>query len=106
MAVGVAVTVSTPLALVLVGLVIATFCFFVAHAIAAAWAGQQVPSARSQASALYSLAYYAGSSLLGFAGAVVFDSSGWTGAMIMVIICCVLAAGIATVGAPRRMAAS
>jgi YNFM family putative membrane transporter len=106
MAVGVAVTVATPLALVLVGLVIATFCFFVAHAIAAAWAGQQVPSARSQASALYSLAYYAGSSLLGFAGAVVFDSSGWTGAMIMVIICCVLAAGIATVGAPRRMAAS
>lgn len=106
MAVGVAVTVATSLALVLVGLVIATFCFFVAHAIAAAWAGQQVPSARSQASALYSLAYYAGSSLLGFAGAVVFDSSGWTGAMIMVIICCVLAAGIATVGAPRRMAAS
>ena len=106
MAVGVAVTVAAPLALVLVGLVIATFCFFVAHAIAAAWAGQQVPSARSQASALYSLAYYAGSSLLGFAGAVVFDSSGWTGAMIMVIICCMLAAGIATAGAPRRKAAS
>ena len=106
MAVGVAVTLATPLVLVLVGLVIATFCFFVAHAIAAAWAGQQVPAARSQASALYSLAYYAGSSLVGFAGAVVFDSSGWTGAMIMVIIGCVLAAGIATVGAPRRMAAS
>ncbi|HYN73626.1 MAG TPA: MFS transporter, partial [Nakamurella sp.] len=106
MAVGVAVTLAAPLWLVLLGLVIATFCFFVAHAIAAAWAGQQVPAARSQASALYSLAYYAGSSLLGFAGAVVFDGSGWTGAMIMVIICCVLAAGIATVGAPRRMAAS
>ena len=106
MALGVAVTLATPLWLVLVGLVIATFCFFVAHAIAAAWAGQQVPAARSQASALYSLAYYAGSSLVGFAGAVVFDSAGWTGAMIMVIVSCVLAAGIATVGAPRRMAAS
>jgi len=106
MALGVAVTLAAPLWLVLVGLVIATFCFFVAHAIAAAWAGQQVPAARSQASALYSLAYYAGSSLVGFAGAVVFDSAGWTGAMIMVIVSCVLAAGIATVGAPRRMAAS
>ena len=106
MAIGVAVTLATPFWLVLVGLVIATFCFFVAHAIAAAWAGQQVPAARSQASALYSLAYYAGSSLVGFAGAVVFDAAGWTGAMIMVIVSCVLAAGIATVGAPRRMAAS
>ncbi len=106
MAIGVAVTLAAPLFLVLVGLVIATFCFFVAHAIAAAWAGQQVPAARSQASALYSLAYYAGSSLVGFAGAVVFDTAGWTGAMIMVIVSCVLAAGIATVGAPRRMAAS
>jgi predicted MFS family arabinose efflux permease len=106
MAVGVAVTLAAPLWLVLLGLVIATFCFFVAHAIAAAWAGQQVPAARSQASALYSLAYYAGSSLVGFAGAVVFDTAGWTGAMTMVIIGSVLAAGIATVGAPRRMAAS
>jgi len=106
MAVGVAVTLAAPLWLVLAGLVIATFCFFVAHAIAAAWAGQQVPAARSQASALYSLAYYAGSSLVGFAGALVFDTAGWSGAMIMVIVSCLLAAGIATVGAPRRMPAS
>ncbi len=101
MAVGVGVTLATPLWLVLLGLVIATFCFFVAHAIAAAWAGQEVPAARSQASALYSLAYYAGSSLVGFAGALVFDRAGWTGAMTMVIIGCLSAAGIAAVGAPR-----
>ena len=52
----------------LAGLVVATFCFFVAHAIAATWAGERVPAARSQASALYSLSYYAGSSLVGFLG--------------------------------------
>ena len=69
----------------LAGLVVATFCFFVAHAIAATWAGERVPAARSQASALYSLAYYAGSSLVGLLGAVVFDRAGWTGAMAMVI---------------------
>jgi len=101
MAVGVALTLATPLWLVLVGLVVATFCFFVAHAIAATWAGERVPAARSQASALYSLSYYAGSSLVGFLGAVVFDLAGWTGAMLMVIAAALVAAGIATLGAPR-----
>jgi YNFM family putative membrane transporter len=101
MAIGVALTLATPLLLVLAGLVVATFCFFVAHAIAATWAGQRVPAARSQASALYSLAYYAGSSIVGFLGAVVFDTAGWAGAMAMVFLAAVTAATIAAVGAPR-----
>ena len=101
MAVGVALTLLTPLWYVLTGLVVATFCFFVAHAIAATWAGERVPTARSQASALYSLSYYAGSSLVGFLGAVVFDRFGWTGAMAMVIAAALLAASIALLGAPR-----
>jgi len=101
MAAGVALTLATPLSLVLAGLVVATFCFFVAHAIAATWAGERVPAARSQASALYSLAYYAGSSVVGFLGAVVFDVAGWAGAMTMVIMAAGAAATIAAVGAPR-----
>jgi YNFM family putative membrane transporter len=101
MAIGVALTLATPLLLVLAGLVVATFCFFVAHAIAATWAGERVPAARSQASALYSLAYYAGSSIVGFLGAVVFDAAGWPGAMAMVILAAVTAATIAAIGAPR-----
>lgn len=101
MAVGVAFTLAQPLWCVLAGLVVATFCFFVAHAIAATWAGERVPAARSQASALYSLSYYAGSSLVGFLGALVFDRFGWTGAMAMVIAAAVLAATIAVFGAPR-----
>jgi len=101
MAVGVALTLAAALWLILAGLVILTFCFFVAHAIASTWAGQRVPAARSQASALYSLAYYAGSSLLGFAGAVIFDRAGWAGAMLGVILAVALAASIAVIGAPR-----
>ena len=101
MAVGVALTLATPLWCVLAGLVVATFCFFVAHASAATWAGARGPTARPQASALYSLSYYAGSSLVGFLGAVVFDRFGWTGAMAMVIAAAVLAGSIAVVGAPR-----
>ncbi len=101
MALGVALTLATPLWCVLAGLVVATFCFFVAHAIAATWAGERVPAARSQSSALYSLSYYAGSSLVGFLGAVVFDRFGWTGAMAMVIAAAGLAATLAVLGAPR-----
>jgi predicted MFS family arabinose efflux permease len=101
MAAGVALTLATPLWLVLAGLVVATFCFFVAHAIAATWAGERVPAARSQASALYSLAYYAGSSIVGFVGAVIFDAAGWAGAMTMVMLSAGTAATIAAVGAPR-----
>jgi predicted MFS family arabinose efflux permease len=101
MAIGVALTLAEPLWLILSGLVVTTFCFFVAHAIAATWAGERIPRARSQASALYSLAYYAGSSLVGFFGAVIYDSAGWTGAMAMVIALALTAATIAAVGAPR-----
>jgi predicted MFS family arabinose efflux permease len=101
MAIGVALTLAEPLWLILSGLVVTTFCFFVAHAIAATWAGERIPRARSQASALYSLWYYAGSSLVGFVGAVIFDSAGWTGAMAMVIALALTAATIAAVGAPR-----
>ena len=101
MAVGAGLTLAEPLGLVLAGLVVATFCFFVAHAIAATWAGERVPAARSQASALYSLAYYAGSSILGFVGALIYDGAGWTGAMIMVIGCVGTAATLAVLRAPR-----
>lgn len=101
MAVGAGSMLAQPLPLVLAGLITATFCFFVAHAIAATWAGERVPAARSQASALYSLAYYSGSSVLGFCGALIYDGAGWTGAMLMVIGCVGIAATLAVVGAPR-----
>ncbi|MGS0686622.1 MFS transporter [Nakamurella sp. GG22] len=101
MAAGAALMLGRPLWLVLTGLVVITFCFFVGHAIAATWAGERVPAARSQASALYSLSYYAGSSVVGFLGALVYARAGWTGAMLMVIGCVLTAATIAIVGAPR-----
>ncbi|WP_166442081.1 MFS transporter [Nakamurella flava] len=102
MAGGVALTLAPSLWLIIAGLVVATFAFFPAHAIAASWAGERIPGARSQVAATYSLAYYAGSSLVGFAGAAVYDRGGWTGAMAVVITGCVVAASIAAIGAPRR----
>ncbi|HEY7816421.1 MAG TPA: MFS transporter [Nakamurella sp.] len=101
MAVGSAITVPTPLWCVLTGLVLLTFAFFVAHAIAATWAGERVPAARSQASAVYSLAYYAGSSVVGLIGAALYARGGWPAAMAMVVTITAAAAILAFLGAPR-----
>jgi len=101
MAVGSLITVLEPLWCVLAGLVLATFAFFVAHAIAATWAGERVPAARSQASAVYSLAYYAGSSLVGLLGAALYAGGGWPAAMAMVVTITAATALLAFLGAPR-----
>ena len=101
LAIGAAITVPTPLWCVLTGLVLLTFAFFVAHAIAATWAGERVPAARSQASAVYSLAYYAGSSLVGLVGAALYARFGWTGSTVLVVTITAAAAVIALLGAPR-----
>ncbi len=102
MAIGAAITVPAPLWSVLTGLVLLTFAFFVAHAIAATWAGERVPAARSQASAIYSLAYYAGSSLVGLVGAALYARGGWPAAMALVVTITAAAAVLAFFGAPRR----
>jgi YNFM family putative membrane transporter len=101
MAAGAAITVLPPLWCVLAGLVLLTFAFFVAHAIAATWAGEWVPQARSQASAVYSLAYYAGSSVVGLAGAALYAAGGWSATMVLVVAITAAASAIAFVGAPR-----
>ena len=102
MAIGAAITVPAPLWSVLTGLVLLTIAFFVAHAIAATWAGERVPAARSQASAIYSLAYYAGSSVVGLVGAALYARGGWPAAMTLVVTITAAAAVLAFFGAPRR----
>ncbi|CDO21377.1 major facilitator family protein transporter [Mycolicibacterium mageritense DSM 44476 = CIP 104973] len=77
MILGVAVTLSTNVVAVLAGLVIATAGFFGAHAIASGWVGSAAPVGKAQASALYNLFYYGGSSAVGWFGGVAFDAAGW-----------------------------
>ncbi|ABK71320.1 MFS transporter [Mycolicibacterium smegmatis] len=75
---GVAVTMSTNAVVVLVGLVIATAGFFGAHAIASGWVGAEAGDSKAQASALYNLFYYGGSSAVGWLGGLAFDAAGWS----------------------------
>jgi len=82
---GVALTLAAPLAAIIMGVVLVTVGFFGAHSVASNWVGFRAPEARAQASALYLFAYYAGSSVVGYIGGLVFQAYGWAG------ICALLA---------------
>lgn len=95
MAAGVAATLSAWLPVVLAGLVALTAGFFGAHAVASGWTPVAAPRARTQAAAVYNLAYYAGSSLFGWLGGVGFALAGWPGTVGMVLVLVAMAAGLA-----------
>ncbi|MCP2265452.1 MFS transporter [Promicromonospora thailandica] len=95
MALGVVATLSGRLPVVLAGLVVLTAGFFGAHAVASGWTPVAAPRARTQAAAVYNLAYYAGSSLFGWLGGVGFALAGWPGTVGMVLALVALAASLA-----------
>ena len=94
MALGVGITLSANVVVVLVGLLVATAGFFGAHAIASGWTGQLATVGKAQASSLYNLAYYAGSSVIGWFGGLAFDAAGWTAVALTILA---LEAGAAVV---------
>lgn len=95
MAAGVVATLSGWLPLVLAGLVVLTAGFFGAHAVASGWTPVAAPQARTQAAAVYNLAYYAGSSVFGWLGGIGFALAGWPGTVGMVLALVAVAVGLA-----------
>ncbi len=77
MVLGLALTVAGFLPIILLGLVVFTGGFFAAHSIGSGWTGSIAATGRAQAASLYNLAYYLGSSVIGWAGGLVFQSWGW-----------------------------
>ena len=76
---GLAVTMLSPLPLVILGMLIFTFGFFGAHSVASSWIGRRATKAKGQASSLYLFSYYAGSSIAGTAGGMFWHLGGWSG---------------------------
>lgn len=76
---GIALTAAAPLALVILGIAVLTAAFFAAHSAASGWVGRRATQDRAQASALYLLFYYLGSSLLGSAGGIAWTHAAWPG---------------------------
>lgn len=97
MVLGVAITLSDNVFVVLAGLVIGTAGFFGAHAIASGWAGREATVGKAQASSLYNLFYYGGSSAVGWFGGVVFDAAGWTAVAVTIVVLACVAAALACV---------
>ncbi len=76
---GLLLTLLSPLAVVLVGMLVFSFGFFGAHSVASSWIGRRARRARGQASSLYLLSYYLGGSIAGTGGGYFWHLAGWTG---------------------------
>ncbi len=99
---GVSITLCSNLFLVLIGLVVGTVGFFGAHAIATGWAGRAATVGKAQASSLYNLFYYAGSSIVGWFGGIALVHAGWTGVALTVLVLAGVAAAAAAFVLPRN----
>ncbi|NYS59433.1 MFS transporter [Vreelandella salicampi] len=76
---GTLVTLAESLALIILGLTINAFGFFLAHSLASSWVGRYAQGARGSASALYLVFYYVGASLGGFWLEPFWRWAGWQG---------------------------
>ena len=74
---GVALTLLAPLGAVIAGIIVLTFGFFAAHAVASGWVGRLAQRAKGHASSLYLLTYYVGSSVMGSLGGWFWSFGGW-----------------------------
>ncbi|MFD4931315.1 MFS transporter [Peribacillus butanolivorans] len=93
MLMGALLTLLGPLLLKIMGLALFTFGFFGAHSIASSWVGRLAKkSEKAQASSLYLLFYYAGSSVVGASGGLFLMKFGWSGVISAVSILIILAA--------------
>ncbi|MFD6438890.1 MFS transporter [Peribacillus sp. NPDC060186] len=93
MLMGALLTLLGPLFLKIMGLALFTFGFFGAHSIASSWVGRLAKkSEKAQASSLYLLFYYAGSSVVGASGGLFLMKFGWGGVISAVSILIILAA--------------
>lgn len=79
---GVSLTATKALWSIIVGIAVVTGAFFAAHSTASGWVGARVTQDRAQASALYLLFYYLGSSVLGSVGGIAWNRASWPGVAI------------------------
>lgn len=82
---GIALTAAHPLSVIILGIAVITATFFAAHSTASGWVGRRATRERAQASSLYLLFYYMGSSILGSAGGLAWNAGGWSAVVFFCI---------------------
>ncbi|MFC4492761.1 MFS transporter [Streptomyces ovatisporus] len=95
---GLLLSLADSLAAVVAGLVLITAGFFAGHAVASGSVSRTATEGRAQASALYQMAYYTGSSLGGALGAVAFAAGGWAATVVLTLTAMVLAGAVTVYG--------
>ncbi|OEV11661.1 MFS transporter [Streptomyces nanshensis] len=95
---GLALSLMDSLIAVVAGLVLITAGFFAGHAVASAAVSHTAKEGRAQASALYQMAYYTGSSLGGALGAVAFAAGGWAATVLITLTAMALAGTVTYFG--------
>ena len=85
-AAGAGVTLAGSLVVIVVGVAILTTGFFVGHAVASSMVAARAESGRAQATALYTIGYYLGSSVFGWLGGVVWFHGHWPAVAALVMI--------------------
>ena len=103
-AAGVLLTLPAWLPAVILGIVLLTIGFFVAHSVSSAWVGALGGRNKGHAASLYLLAYYIGSSTLGAMGGWFWDHSGWLALTGYAMTVLAVAAGAAWVLRSRHAA--
>jgi len=98
MVAGALATLSGALVLVVTGLLVFTAGFFAAHAIASAWVGARATTGRAQATALYNVAYYSGSAVVGWLLGYAWSGRGWAGVVAAVVTLALVALVVALAG--------
>ena len=99
---GALLTLVVSLPVIIVGLVLFTIGFFAAHAVANGWVPALARRSAAQASSFYTLAYYAGSSVVGYASGLVLAGAGWSGFILALCVLEAVAIGAALVLLPAR----
>jgi YNFM family putative membrane transporter len=86
MAAGALLTLARALPAVVAGVGLFTVGFFGAHSVASGWVGRRAVTARAQASALYLLFYYLGSSVSGTVGGLFWARGGWPAVTALILL--------------------
>ncbi len=79
MVLGLLLTLSSNIALIVAGTALFTFCFFAAHSVASSTIAQLAQAPKALASAIYLFCYYAGASVLGSVGGSLWMAFSWSG---------------------------
>jgi MFS transporter, YNFM family, putative membrane transport protein len=97
LAIGAGLTLVSHIVVIAIGLIALTAGLFIGHALASNLVGKHAVHGRAQATALYNISYYTGSSVFGWLGGVMWLTTEWKGVVALVV----LLAGVAAVMAYR-----